>query len=176
MPTRLVLRGRHRAACLGLAGNGAGAAGVSLGDRVPRGVSGRTRRTDRSNAAMSEGSTRSLATRRSWWVKRYRSNYGRKLPALAINFSRIVARQRRSCRPLLPPGVRPHSIRRAFGLIATNTIGQGDTRSTGLRWICNHGGTIYAARKRLKWPGEAAVVVSVIHVHKGTDTCRAVRT
>src|SRR5439155_12349098 len=26
----------------------------------------------------------------------------------------------------------------AFGLIATNTIGQGDTRSTGLRWICTH--------------------------------------
>ena len=56
----------------------------------------------------------------------------------------------------------------SFGLIATNTIGQGDTRSTGLRWMCNHGGTIYAARKRLKWPGEAAVVVSVVHVHKGT--------
>ena len=54
-----------------------------------------------------------------------------------------------------------------FGLIATNTIGQGDTRSTGLRWICNHGGTIYSARKRLRWPGEAAVVVSVVHVHKG---------
>ncbi len=58
----------------------------------------------------------------------------------------------------------------AFGLIATNTIGQGDTRSTGLRWICQHGGTIYAARKRLKWPGEAAVVVSVVHVHKGPLT------
>ena len=28
-----------------------------------------------------------------------------------------------------------------FGLIATNTIAQGDTRSTGLRWICTHGGT-----------------------------------
>ena len=54
-----------------------------------------------------------------------------------------------------------------FGLIATNTIGQGDTRSTGLRWICTHGGTIYRARKRLKWPGEAAVVVSVVHVRKG---------
>jgi hypothetical protein len=54
-----------------------------------------------------------------------------------------------------------------FGLIATNTIGQGDTRSTGLRWICTHGGMIYAARKRLKWPGEAAVVVSVLHVCKG---------
>ena len=54
-----------------------------------------------------------------------------------------------------------------FGLIATNTIGQGDTRSTGLRWICTHGGTIYQARKRLRWPGQAAVVVSVVHVCRG---------
>ena len=54
-----------------------------------------------------------------------------------------------------------------FGLIATNTIGQGDTRSTGLRWICLNGGTIYSAVKRLKWPGEAAVIVSVVHVCKG---------
>ena len=69
-----------------------------------------------------------------------------------------------------------HFFRRAFnllrdrgtlGLIATNTIGQGDTRSTGLRWICKHGGHIYRARRRLKWPGEAAVVVSVIHAAKG---------
>ena len=55
----------------------------------------------------------------------------------------------------------------AFGLIATNTIGQGDTRATGLRWICTHGGTIYNATKRLKWPGQAAVVVSVVHIYKG---------
>jgi hypothetical protein len=54
-----------------------------------------------------------------------------------------------------------------FGLIATKTIGQGDTRSTGLRWICNHGGTIYAARKRYKWPGQAAVVVSVVWIARG---------
>jgi len=54
-----------------------------------------------------------------------------------------------------------------FGLIATNTIGQGGTRSTGLRWICTHGGTIYRARKRLRWPGQAAVVISVVHVSKG---------
>jgi hypothetical protein len=54
-----------------------------------------------------------------------------------------------------------------FGLIATNTIGQGDTRSTGLRWICGNGGVIYRARKRYKWPGQAAVV-SVVHVHKGS--------
>ena len=55
----------------------------------------------------------------------------------------------------------------AFGLIATNTIAQGDTRSTGLRWICTHGGEIYRARRRVPWPGLAAVVVSELHVHKG---------
>jgi hypothetical protein len=55
----------------------------------------------------------------------------------------------------------------AFGLIATNTIGQGDTRATGLRWIRQHGGEIFAARKRVKWPGLAAVVVSVLHLVKG---------
>ena len=69
-----------------------------------------------------------------------------------------------------------HFYRRAFdllrdggalGLIATNTIAQGDTRSSGLRWICEHGGEIYRATRRVKWPGEAAVVVSVLHVAKG---------
>ena len=69
-----------------------------------------------------------------------------------------------------------HFFRRAFdllrkggtlGLIATNTIAQGDTRSTGLRWICRNGGEIYRARRRLPWPGEAAVVVSVVHLAKG---------
>ena len=55
-----------------------------------------------------------------------------------------------------------------FGLIATNSIGQGDTRSTGLRWICLNGGTIYAAHKRFKWPGQVAVVVSVVHVVTGS--------
>ena len=55
----------------------------------------------------------------------------------------------------------------AFGLIATNTIGQGDTRSTGLRWVCTHGGEIYSAETRFKWLGAAAVVVSVVHVRKG---------
>ena len=52
-----------------------------------------------------------------------------------------------------------HFFRRAFGLvrtggtsglIATNTIGQGDTRSTGLRWIFKDGGEIYGARRRVK--------------------------
>ncbi len=69
-----------------------------------------------------------------------------------------------------------HFFRRVFnllrkggtlGLIATNTISQGDTRWTGLRWICEHGGEIYRAQRRFKWPGQAAVIVSVIHVIKG---------
>ena len=55
----------------------------------------------------------------------------------------------------------------AFGLIATNTIGQGDTRTSGLTAILTNGGTISRATRRLKWPGEAAVVVSVIHLVKG---------
>ncbi|MYE63759.1 MAG: N-6 DNA methylase [Rhodothermaceae bacterium] len=72
-----------------------------------------------------------------------------------------------------------HFFRRAFnslrkdgtlGLIATNTISQGDTRWTGLRWICEHEGEIYRAQRRYKWPGEAAVIVSVIHLIKGKYT------
>ncbi len=72
----------------------------------------------------------------------------------------LVAHFFRRCFSLLRPGG-------SLGLIATNTIAQGDTRSTGLRWICLNGGTIYAARKRYKWPGVAAVVVSLVHLIKG---------
>ncbi len=54
-----------------------------------------------------------------------------------------------------------------FGLIATNTIAQGDTRSTGLREIRQNNGFIYSAVRRLKWPGDAAVVVSVVWISKG---------
>lgn len=55
----------------------------------------------------------------------------------------------------------------SLGLIATKTIGQGDTRESGLRWICTRGGTIYAAQKRYKWPGQAAVIVSVVWLTRG---------
>jgi hypothetical protein len=56
--------------------------------------------------------------------------------------------------------------RGTMGLIATNTIAQGDTRTTGLRWICRNGGVIYEALRRFRWPGMAAVVVSIVHVQK----------
>ncbi len=70
-----------------------------------------------------------------------------------------------------------HFFRRSFsllreggnlGLVATNTIAQGDTRSTGLRWICTTSGEIYDATRRLPWPGLAAVIVSVLHIHRGS--------
>lgn len=75
-----------------------------------------------------------------------------------------------------------HFFRRAYsllrnggtmGLIATNTIGQGDTRESGLRYLLQErSGEIYNARRRVKWPGEAAVVVSTVHVSKGAVASR----
>ncbi|MBK7402836.1 MAG: N-6 DNA methylase, partial [Myxococcales bacterium] len=56
----------------------------------------------------------------------------------------------------------------SFGLLATNTISQGDSREGGLTPILRDGGTIYAATRRLRWPGAAAVVVSVVHVLRGS--------
>jgi hypothetical protein len=54
-----------------------------------------------------------------------------------------------------------------IGLIATNTIAQGDTRSTALQYIVNRGTAIYDAIRSMKWPGEANVAVSVVHLAKG---------
>jgi N-6 DNA Methylase len=58
------------------------------------------------------------------------------------------------------------SVRGTFGLIATSRIGQGDTREAGLAFLLEHGGVIRRAIRRLRWPGEAAVVVSVVHLGK----------
>ncbi len=54
----------------------------------------------------------------------------------------------------------------SLGLIATNTIAQGDTREGGLLIILRQGGQIYDAVRRFRWPGAAAVVVSIIHIAK----------
>ena len=54
-----------------------------------------------------------------------------------------------------------------FGLIATTTIAEGDTRYTGLRWLC-HRGDIYRAHRAVVWPRKAAVVISIIHYFKGS--------
>lgn len=51
----------------------------------------------------------------------------------------------------------------SFGLIATKTIRQGDTRATGLRPIREAGGVIYDAVRRMQWPGEATKVLCRSH-------------
>ncbi|MEE9986114.1 Eco57I restriction-modification methylase domain-containing protein [Agrobacterium pusense] len=63
----------------------------------------------------------------------------------------------------------------AFGLIATNTVGQGDTRDTGLSAVLKSGARIFRAVKRYQWPNEgAAVVVSIIHIVKGHPSREAI--
>ncbi|MEJ5343100.1 MAG: DNA methyltransferase [Thermogutta sp.] len=60
---------------------------------------------------------------------------------------------------LLKPGGR-------MGMVATNTIGQGDTRESGLAVIVRQGGTISFAQRFLKWPGAANVEVNLVAIHK----------
>ncbi|MFD2237834.1 Eco57I restriction-modification methylase domain-containing protein [Aureimonas populi] len=54
-----------------------------------------------------------------------------------------------------------------FGLLATNTIAEGDTRQSGLEWMLQKGAVIHAAYPNEAWPGQAAVVTSRVHIHKG---------
>lgn len=66
----------------------------------------------------------------------------------------------RGCFDLLRPGG-------AMGLLATNTIGQADTREVGLDFIVSAGGSIFAATTLVIWPGSANVHASIVHVTKG---------
>lgn len=49
-----------------------------------------------------------------------------------------------------------------LSLIATNTISQGETRTTGIEYIINKGAQLNAAYKSIPWPGKAGVTVSLI--------------
>ena len=62
----------------------------------------------------------------------------------------------------------------ALGLVCTNTIAQGDTRAGGLEWLAKNSGYIYSATRRLAWPGQAAVVVAIVHVAKSAKPNRFV--
>lgn len=54
-----------------------------------------------------------------------------------------------------------------FGLLAVNTIAEGDTRQVGLEAMVRAGAVIHSASPNEPWPGAAAVVTSRVHVHKG---------
>lgn len=53
-----------------------------------------------------------------------------------------------------------------FSLISTNTISQGATRESSLKYIVDNGGEIVFAIKSIRWPGRAAVEVSLISISK----------
>src|SRR5262249_25938907 len=91
-----------------------------------------------------------------WLTSRYSSSGGR--ADLVAYFFRLAFQNLRSggC----------------FGLIATNTIRQGDTREAGLAAIVGEGGKITSALVRLPWPGDAAVTVSTIHVQKDAGSAK----
>lgn len=55
-----------------------------------------------------------------------------------------------------------------LGIVATNSIGQGDTREASLLPVVHSGGTIIFAHRFIKWPGAASVEVSLLGVLKGT--------
>jgi hypothetical protein len=54
-----------------------------------------------------------------------------------------------------------------FGLLATNTISQGDTREVGLDQIVKAGGVIFKAIKSAPWPGDAALEIAHVWVSSG---------
>jgi len=60
-----------------------------------------------------------------------------------------------------------------FGLIATNTIAQGDTRETGLDQLVERGLTIYRAIASEVWPGGASLETATVWARRGSwDGCR----
>ncbi|MFY0537636.1 Eco57I restriction-modification methylase domain-containing protein [Nannocystis pusilla] len=54
-----------------------------------------------------------------------------------------------------------------IGFIATNTIGQGDTRTTGLQPLLARGHVLYDVTRDLPWPEAAVVTVAVVHLARG---------
>ena len=54
-----------------------------------------------------------------------------------------------------------------LGLIATNTIAQGDTRRAGLEILAERDGAVTFAMASIKWPGDANLQVALVALHKG---------
>jgi hypothetical protein len=88
-----------------------------------------------------------------WLFQSYEGSFGR---------ADIIAYFFRRCFSLLRE-------KGACALIATNTISQGDTRQSSLERIVAEGGKIFRCIRRLKWPGDAAVVVSTVHFSKNLN-------
>jgi len=81
------------------------------------------------------------------WLEAALAPFGGTADLCAAFFRRAFA--------LLRPGGR-------LGMIATNTIGQGDTCESGLKVIMAQGGRIAFARRFVRWPGQASVEVNLV--------------
>ncbi|MEZ8806048.1 MULTISPECIES: Eco57I restriction-modification methylase domain-containing protein [Vibrio] len=55
----------------------------------------------------------------------------------------------------------------AFGLIAVNSIAEGETRKVGLESILEKDASIYSAVSEERWPGNASVMTSRVCIYKG---------
>jgi hypothetical protein len=53
-----------------------------------------------------------------------------------------------------------------IGFLATKSIAEGSTRTTGLQNILANGAQIYQAVRSQRWPGDASVLVSIVHIAK----------
>ncbi|MDE0351656.1 MAG: restriction endonuclease [bacterium] len=53
-------------------------------------------------------------------------------------------------------------VARSFGLLATNTIGQGDASQVGLTRIVDAGWTIHRAVSSVRWPGDATLEIAKV--------------
>ena len=54
------------------------------------------------------------------------------------------------------------------GLVATNTVGQGETSDVGLAQVLESGNVVFRAESSLAWPGAASVQVSLVWVSGAT--------
>ena len=56
----------------------------------------------------------------------------------------------------------------SLGMITTNSISEGDNRKNGLAQVLKRNGCVYSASSNVKWPGIAAVSISIVHIFRGS--------
>jgi hypothetical protein len=66
--------------------------------------------------------------------------------------------------------LRASQVADCFGLLATNSIGQGDSRVVGLERLVNAGWTLSRGMKSSPWPGAAALEISKVWATRGEWT------
>ena len=119
-------------------------------------------------------STPSSAIRRSWAARRSAARSARTMREyLNQHIGRGQARAAPTCAPTSCSGTSSIARHGRVGIIATNTIAQGDTREVGLDQAVDMGWAIYRAEKSQPWPGTASLEVSLLWTgHPGAQEKR----